>query len=136
MEELMYRSMFLDLGTSWRLVISFTPQPLTPGERVPITDWIRGWLGPRIGLDDVKRRKILSLPGLKIRFLGCPAGSPNRTMQSLVKVLLVFSSCYMLTDRQTKTQVIRAFVQISLPNPIQIKLVPVLNHVQMKMFGT
>jgi hypothetical protein len=30
------------------------------------THWIEGWVGPRIGLDDVERRKILPLSGLKL----------------------------------------------------------------------
>jgi hypothetical protein len=37
----------LDLGTRWRWVVSFTPQPLYPGERFPGTHWIGGWVGPR-----------------------------------------------------------------------------------------
>jgi hypothetical protein len=35
-----------------------------PGERTPGTHWVGGWVGPRIGLDDVERRKISPLPGL------------------------------------------------------------------------
>jgi hypothetical protein len=42
----MYRSTFLDLGTSWRWVISFTPRP-----RYPSTHW----MDPRAGLDDVDK---------------------------------------------------------------------------------
>jgi hypothetical protein len=38
----------------------------------PSTHWIGGWLGPRTGLDDVRRR-ILSLPGLQ------PLGHPARS---------------------------------------------------------
>jgi hypothetical protein len=37
----------------------------TPGERGPGTHWI-GWVGPRTGLDDVEKRKILTLPGLEL----------------------------------------------------------------------
>jgi hypothetical protein len=48
---------FHDLGTTWRWVVSFTPQPLYPG-----TYWIRGWMDPRAGLDDMKKRKFLILP--------------------------------------------------------------------------
>jgi hypothetical protein len=29
-------------------------------ESAPGAHWIRGWVGPRVGLDDVKRRQILS----------------------------------------------------------------------------
>jgi hypothetical protein len=31
---------------------------LYPGERAPGTHWIGGWVGPRTGLDAVKKRKI------------------------------------------------------------------------------
>jgi hypothetical protein len=33
------------------------PGKFTPGERTLGTDWIRGWMGPRTGLDDVKNGK-------------------------------------------------------------------------------
>jgi hypothetical protein len=36
---------FLHLGTCWRWVVNFTPQPLYPGERAPAIHWIGGWLG-------------------------------------------------------------------------------------------
>jgi hypothetical protein len=41
---------FVDLSTSWRWVVSFAPQLLYP-QYPPI----RGWLGPRTGLDDVEK---------------------------------------------------------------------------------
>jgi hypothetical protein len=53
---------FLDLGTSWRKVVSFKPCRFTPGEIAPDTHWIGGWVGPRVGLDDVEKRKFLTLP--------------------------------------------------------------------------
>jgi hypothetical protein len=37
-----------------------SPVALAPGERVPGTHWIGGWVGPRAGLDAVEKRKILS----------------------------------------------------------------------------
>jgi hypothetical protein len=40
-------------------VVSFTPE-----ERASGTHWIGGWVGPRAGLDDLEKRKILTLPGL------------------------------------------------------------------------
>jgi hypothetical protein len=46
---------FLDLCTSQRWVVSFTPQPLYPRGKAPGTHWIGGWVGPRAGLDDVGR---------------------------------------------------------------------------------
>jgi hypothetical protein len=36
-----------------------------PGERAPGTHWTGGWVDPRTGLDDVKKRKFLTLPGLE-----------------------------------------------------------------------
>jgi hypothetical protein len=34
------------------------------------TDWIRSWVDPTAGLDDVEKRKFLILPGLEVRPLG------------------------------------------------------------------
>jgi hypothetical protein len=34
-------------------------------------------MGPRAGLDDVEKRKILTLPALELRRLGCPARSQS-----------------------------------------------------------
>jgi hypothetical protein len=68
---------FLDLGTSWRWVVSFTPRRFTRGERAHGTHWIGGWAGPRAGLDDVEKRTFLILPGLELRILDCPAGSQS-----------------------------------------------------------
>jgi hypothetical protein len=51
------------------------PCRFTPGERVPGTLWIRDWVGHRAGLDAVKKRKLLTLPGLRLRPLGRPARS-------------------------------------------------------------
>jgi hypothetical protein len=41
------------------------------------THTIGGWVGPRVGLDDVEKRKFLILLGLELRFLG-----PFRRKQS------------------------------------------------------
>jgi hypothetical protein len=51
---------FFDLGTRWRCVVSFTPLPLYPRERIPGVHWIGGWVDPRDGLDAVVKRKIPS----------------------------------------------------------------------------
>jgi hypothetical protein len=37
------------------------PCRFTPRERVPGTRWIGGWVGSRTGLDDVQKRKFLTL---------------------------------------------------------------------------
>jgi hypothetical protein len=51
--------------------------PLYPGERAPGIHWIGGWMGPGAGLDDVEKRKFLTLPGLELRPLGLPARSQS-----------------------------------------------------------
>jgi hypothetical protein len=62
---------FLDLGTSG-------PGRFTPGEKGSGTHWIGGWVGLRAGLDDVEKRKFLTLPGLELlRPLGRPARSQS-----------------------------------------------------------
>jgi hypothetical protein len=33
------------------------PDRFNPGEKAPGTHWIRGWVDPRAGLDDVEKRK-------------------------------------------------------------------------------
>jgi hypothetical protein len=49
------------------------PSRFTPIDRVPGTHWIGGWVGPRAGLEDVERRKILLVLGLELRPLSHPA---------------------------------------------------------------
>jgi hypothetical protein len=68
---------FLDLNTSWRWVVSFTHRPLYPRERAPSTHCIGGWVDPSAGLDDVEKRKCLTLPGLELRPLCSPARSQS-----------------------------------------------------------
>jgi hypothetical protein len=40
----------------------------TPGEIAPGTHWIRDWVDHRAGLDDVEKKKFLTLSGLEL----CP----------------------------------------------------------------
>jgi hypothetical protein len=66
---------FLDLGTrKWSVS---RPGLFTPGEIAPGTHWKGGWMGPRTGLDDVERRKFLTLPELELRPLIRPALMPR-----------------------------------------------------------
>jgi hypothetical protein len=51
------------------------PCRFNPGESATGTHWIGGWVDPIVGLDDVKKRKFLTLPGLELRPLGRPARS-------------------------------------------------------------
>jgi hypothetical protein len=54
------------------------PVRFTPRERAPGTDWIGGWVGPRAGLDEMGRRKMLHLPRLELRPPPCgPARSQS-----------------------------------------------------------
>jgi hypothetical protein len=43
------------------------PAALPPGKRAPGTHWIGGWVDLRAGVDDVEKRKFLTLPGLELR---------------------------------------------------------------------
>jgi hypothetical protein len=51
------------------------PAALPLGERGPGTHWTGGWVDPRASLDDVEKRKFLTLSGLELRPLGRPARS-------------------------------------------------------------
>jgi hypothetical protein len=53
------------------------PGRCTPGERVPGTHWIGGWVDPKAGLDGLEKRKFLTLLGLELRHLGRPARSQS-----------------------------------------------------------
>jgi hypothetical protein len=53
------------------------PSHFTPGERTPVTHWIGGWVGPRTNLDDMEKRKFLTLLGLELRPLGHPVAIPT-----------------------------------------------------------
>jgi hypothetical protein len=46
------------------------PAALPPGERAPGTHWIGVLVGPKAGLDNVEKRKFLTLLGLEFRPLG------------------------------------------------------------------
>jgi hypothetical protein len=66
------------VGGEWSVSL---PGRFTLGERTPSTHWIGGWVGPRVGLDDVEKRKFLNLPGLELR----PSRHPARS-QSLYRL--------------------------------------------------
>jgi hypothetical protein len=48
---------------------------IDPRFQAPGTHWIGGWVGPRAGLDNVGKRKFLTLPGHQLQALGRPARS-------------------------------------------------------------
>jgi hypothetical protein len=62
------------IGGEWS---ASRPGRFTPGERAPGTHWIGGWVCLRTGLDDVEKRKFLTLPGLELRPLCRPACSQS-----------------------------------------------------------
>jgi hypothetical protein len=48
-----------------------------PGRFTLGTSWIGGWVDARAGLDDLEKRKFLTLPGLELRHLRRPARSQS-----------------------------------------------------------
>jgi hypothetical protein len=67
---------FLTLDTSWNW--ASRPCCLIKWERFVGTDWRgEGWVDPRTGVGDVKKRKIFALPGLEFRPLCRPARSQS-----------------------------------------------------------
>jgi hypothetical protein len=51
------------VGSEWS---ASRPGHFIPEERIPGSHWIVGWMNPRTGLDDVKKRKFLTLSGLEL----------------------------------------------------------------------
>jgi hypothetical protein len=60
----------------------------TPAEGALGTHWIRGWVGPRTGLDNMENLKFLHPPGLELRPLGRPAHSQSLYRLRYPRVLL------------------------------------------------
>jgi hypothetical protein len=52
------------VGSEWS---TSRPGRFTPGERAPGTHWIGGLMDLRAGLDDLEKRKFLTLPGLELQ---------------------------------------------------------------------
>ncbi|PNF29108.1 hypothetical protein B7P43_G12598 [Cryptotermes secundus] len=60
-------SHFFGLGTRWRWVVSFTPLPLyTPGKTVHGIHRTGGDIGNIASVDDLEKRKFLTLLGLEL----------------------------------------------------------------------
>jgi hypothetical protein len=51
------------------------PSLFTPAEKAAVTHWVGGCVDPRIGRDDVEKRKFLILPRLEFQPLGRPGRS-------------------------------------------------------------
>jgi hypothetical protein len=64
--EWIYTHIFLTsalVGGEWS---TSRPGRFTPGKRAPGTDWIGGSVDLRASLDDLERRKFLTIPGLEL----------------------------------------------------------------------
>jgi hypothetical protein len=73
--EWRYNSVFLDLSIRWRWVVTlFSLLLYPPGDRVPSTHWVGGWVGPNVDLDAMDKWKILHC---RESNLGHPAHSPS-----------------------------------------------------------
>jgi hypothetical protein len=66
---------FLDIGTSWRWVVSFTPRPLYPRGKSPRYPLDRRLGGPQPVWTILRRENSWPPPGLELRSLGHPARS-------------------------------------------------------------
>jgi hypothetical protein len=64
-------------GVDVSIHIFLTSAALPSGERTPGTHWIGGLVDPRAGLDDMEKRKFLTLRGLEFRPFGGPARSQS-----------------------------------------------------------
>jgi hypothetical protein len=53
------------------------PYSFTPKERARGARWIGGWVDPSASLDDMEKWKFLTLPGLELQTLCCPARSQS-----------------------------------------------------------
>jgi hypothetical protein len=67
---------FLDLNSGGEWSAS-RPCRFSPGERAPGTHFIGGWVDLRAGLEDMEKRKFLTLPELGTPTLGRPARSQS-----------------------------------------------------------
>jgi hypothetical protein len=65
------------------------PGHFIPGERDPGTNWIRGWVDRSAGLENVEKRKFITIPGLVLRPLGRPACSQSLCRLSYLRYISV-----------------------------------------------
>jgi hypothetical protein len=68
---------FLNSALIEGVLSASSPGRCTSEERAPGTYWIGVWVEPRAGLDDVEKRKFLTLPVLELRPLGSLARSQS-----------------------------------------------------------
>jgi hypothetical protein len=96
----------IDLGTSLKRVISFTPLPLCPRGKRQRYPFDRRRVGPRAGTEGMQKCKFLTLQRLKF----VPLGRPSRS-QSLYR-LRYFRSC---------SRKLNLYSPLTLPPPIRPK---------------
>jgi hypothetical protein len=81
-------------------------------ERASDTHWVTGWMGPGVGMDDVEKRKFLTLPGLELRPLN------SSRSQSLYRLSHPRSSFLPLTNQPfpwAPVPIVSVVVPIELP---------------------
>jgi hypothetical protein len=61
-----YNHVFLTLALLGCELSASHPGCFTPKERAPFNHLIGSWMGPRTGLDNVEKRKFLTLLGLEL----------------------------------------------------------------------
>jgi hypothetical protein len=59
------------------------PGRITPGERSPLYSLLGGWLDPRAGLDDIEKRKFLTVSGIEIRYIDYAIRLPTQNMPDI-----------------------------------------------------
>jgi hypothetical protein len=91
----------LDLGTSWRWVVSFTPWPLYPRGNIPGTNWTVGWVGPRIDRDVGGGEKSCPYRDSNSHPLGRPARGPSLFWLHCPVRILPLVESYITTDSQS-----------------------------------
>jgi hypothetical protein len=72
-----YTHIFLTAALAGGKWSASRPCRFTPRERAPGTQWIRDWVDPRAGVDDVEKEKFLTLLGLELWPLGRPSRSQS-----------------------------------------------------------
>jgi hypothetical protein len=76
MEEWMYEFIFISalVGSEWS---ASHPGRFISGERAPGTYRKGGWVGPKVGLDDVEKRKSFAIPAYYIYVVEVYVPSPD-----------------------------------------------------------
>jgi hypothetical protein len=105
-------------------VVSFTPWPLYLRGSSSGTHWIGGWVNPRAGLDDLQKRKFLTLAGLQLRPPSRSARSQslyeNKFMAPSYRSINMFVNnwnllrhvCYQYYDCQSASDSVVQFPQV------------------------